>query len=99
MSANYLKLNADKTELLLIGNPKRVAKVRDFELSIGDSIVRPSASARNLGVIFDDTLSFKQSCLKSASAAAFHIRSLSRIRDHLSRDLTSRLCMSLVLSP
>ncbi len=98
MSANYLKLNSDKTELLLIGNPKRVAKVRDFELSIGDSIVRPSASARNLGVIFDDTLSFKQSCLKSASAAAFHIRSLSRIRDHLSRDLTSRLCMSLVLS-
>ena len=54
-----LKLNADKTKLLLIGNPKRVAKVHNFELAIGDSVVRPSASARNLGVIFDDTLSFK----------------------------------------
>ena len=98
MSDNFLKLNSDKTELILIGNPKRVAKVGHFELTIGDSVVRPSASARNLGVMFDDTLSFKQFCLKSASAATFHIRSLSMIRDHLSRDLTSRLCSSLVLS-
>ncbi len=98
MSDNYLKLNADKTELILIGNPKRVAKVQHFELTLGDSVVRPSSSARNLGVIFDDTLSFKQFCLKSASAATFHIRPLSKIRDHLSRDLTSRLCTSFVLS-
>jgi len=98
MSDNYLKLNADKTELILIGNPKRVAKVQHFELTVGDSAVRPSAFARNLGVIFDDTLSFKQFCLKSASAATFHIRSLSKIRDHLSRDLTSRLCSFFVLS-
>jgi len=36
--------------------------------------------------------------LKSASAATFHIRSLSKIRDHLLRDLTSRQCTSSVLS-
>ncbi len=98
MSDNFLKLNADKTELLLIGNPKRVSKVQSFQLAVGDAVVRPSASARNLGVIFDDTLSFKQFCLKSASAATFHIRSLSRIRSHLSHDLTRRLCTSFVLS-
>ena len=73
MSDNFLKLNADKTELILIGNPKRVAKVEHFELTVGDSVVRPSCSARNLGVILDDTLSFKQFCLKSASAATFHV--------------------------
>jgi len=27
MADNFLKLNDDKTELLLIGNPKRVAKI------------------------------------------------------------------------
>jgi len=48
MSDNFLKLNADKTELILIGNPKRVAKVQHFELTVGDSAVRPSTSARNL---------------------------------------------------
>jgi len=43
---------------ILIGNPKGVAKVQYFELTIGDSVVRPSVCARNIGVIFDDTLSF-----------------------------------------
>jgi len=61
-------------------------------------VVRHSASARNIGVTFDDTLPFKQFSLNSASAATLHIRSLSKFRDHLSRDLTSRLCTSFVLS-
>jgi len=73
MSANFLKLNAHTTELILIGNSKRVAKIQHFELKIDDPVVRPSASSRILGVIFEDTLSVKQFCLKSASAAAFHI--------------------------
>jgi len=96
MPAHFLKLNADKTKLILIGILKRVDKFQHLELNLGVSVVRPSASARNLGVIFADTLSFKQFCLKSASAATFHIRSLSKIRDHLFRDLTSRLCTSFV---
>jgi len=70
-----------------IGNPKREAKVRYFELTLGD-----------LGVIFHNSLSFKQFCLKVASVATFHIRSLSKIRDNLSRDLISRLCTSFILS-
>jgi len=86
MSVNALKLNADKTELILIGNPKRVVKVQPFEFTLGDSVVEPSTTPKNLGVTFDDTLSFKQFCLKSASATALHMRSLSKIRDHLSRD-------------
>ena len=75
-----------------------MSKVQNLQLAVGEHVVLPSASARNLGVIFDDTLSFKQFCLKSASAATFHIRSLSRIRSHLSHDLTRRLCTSFVLS-
>jgi len=97
MSANVLKLNSDEAEFILIGSPKRVAKVQHFELTVGDSVVRPHASARILGVMFDDTLSFKQFCLKSAAVATFHIRSHSKFRDHLSRDLTSRQCTPLFL--
>jgi len=43
-----------------------------------DTVVRPWASARNHGVIFDNALSFKLFCHKSASAAEFHVRSLSK---------------------
>jgi len=55
MSDNFLKLNADKTELILIGNPKRVAKVQHFELTVGDFVFRSLASVRNFGVILNDS--------------------------------------------
>jgi len=62
-------------------------------------LLGPADSARNVDIIFGDTLSFEEFCRKkSASVAALHIRFLSKIRDHLSCDFTSRLCMSLVLS-
>jgi len=51
------------------------------------------------GVIFDDTLSFKQFCLKSASAASFFLYpSLSMVHDHPLHDFRSHLGMSLTLS-
>ena len=98
MAANFLKLNDDKTELLLIGNPKRVSKIHNFQLLIGDNIVKPSECARNLGVYFYSTLSFTTFINKTAASAMYHIRSLAAIRDHLPRELTSRLCNSLVIS-
>jgi len=36
MSINFLKLNSEKTELLLIGNPTRLAKITSFELILDD---------------------------------------------------------------
>jgi len=74
MAANFLKFINDKTELLLKDNPKRLTKIRDFELSIGDVRVQLSASVRNLRIYFDNTLSFKSLVPKIAASATFHIR-------------------------
>jgi len=76
MVANFLKLNDDKTKLVLIGHPKRLAKIHDFELSVGSNKVKPSPCARNLDVYFDSSLSFKPFIQKTAATATFHIRSL-----------------------
>jgi len=35
MFSNFRKLNDDKTELVLIGHPNRLAKIHDIELSVG----------------------------------------------------------------
>jgi hypothetical protein len=98
MADNFLKLNDDQTELLLIGNPKRVVKIQNFQVLVGDNAVKPSACARNLGVYFDSTLSFKSFINRTAASAMHHIRTLAAIRDHLPRELASRLCTSLVIS-
>jgi hypothetical protein len=98
MAENFLQLNDEKTELLLIGNPKRLAKVHDFQLSIGNIIIKPTENARNLGVYFDSSLSFRTFIQKTAATATHHVRSLVAIRDHLPKDLIHRLCSSLVIN-
>ena len=51
MTANLLTLNSSKTEFLLIGLSKQLAKINNFSLTT-------THSARNLGFIFDEHLTF-----------------------------------------
>jgi len=58
MSANLLSLNQSETEFLLIGLPAQLSKVSDPSLLIPSNVtITPAKSARNLGVIFDSTIS------------------------------------------
>ena len=51
--------NPSKTEFLLIGLPTQLAKIENPSLSMtSNTSIKPVASARNLGVIFDSNLSF-----------------------------------------
>jgi len=51
MTANLLTLNSSKTEFLLIGLKQRLSKIQDCSLTTTNS-------ARNLGFIFDEHLTF-----------------------------------------
>eukprot|EP00745_Piridium_sociabile_P025209 TRINITY_DN39921_c0_g1_i13.p1 TRINITY_DN39921_c0_g1~~TRINITY_DN39921_c0_g1_i13.p1 ORF type:complete len:259 (-),score=29.46 TRINITY_DN39921_c0_g1_i13:146-922(-) len=53
---------------------------------------------RNLGVMFDSTLSFKQQVSNVCKAAYIQLRNISLIRHYLSVDATKTLVCSLVLS-
>ncbi|KAK3543978.1 hypothetical protein QTP70_032738 [Hemibagrus guttatus] len=56
MTAPQLKLNPSKTELLIIpGDP---SPAQDLAISLSNSMISPTASARNLGVTMDNQLSF-----------------------------------------
>ena len=57
MVVNKLKLNADKTELLLIASPYWRARVEWPMFHVGTTQVVSSPSARNLGVKFDSYMS------------------------------------------
>jgi len=39
MADYFLKLKDEKSELLLIGNQKRVAKMQNFQVLVGDNAV------------------------------------------------------------
>ena len=62
MTANKLKLNNDKSEFLFLHSRFRHS-LPPPTISVGMENIRPSQQARNLGVIFDDTMSLSpRSC-------------------------------------
>ncbi len=97
-SANFLKCNGSKTEVLLIGTNSSLSRSCSFSLSINGSSVSPSRQARNLGVIFYSTLSFEAHINSTAWSCYFHLRNIARLRSSLTQHSTAILVHSLVTS-
>ncbi len=66
MTSNFLLLNSEKTEVLIIGpkNPTR-NNLEHYLTLDGCSVNSSSLSVRNLGVLFDSNLSFESHVLAS----------------------------------
>ncbi|KAK7113027.1 hypothetical protein V1264_012392 [Littorina saxatilis] len=99
MTCNKLKLNDDKTEVLLI-HPKNkpLPPSVPSSISVGNSDIKLSSSARNLGVTFTDTLSMDKHITNICRSAYTEIRKISSIRHLLSFDATKTLVCSIILS-
>ncbi len=69
MKEHHLQLNLAKTELFVF--PATPTLQHDFTIQLGSSTITPSASVRNLGVIFDDQLTFKEHIAKTARSCIF----------------------------
>ena len=69
MSANRLKLNTDKTELVWTGSKHNLASAgcSDLSLTLGSDVIRPSDHVRLLGVTLAEDLSLDRHVSMSAS--------------------------------
>ena len=97
MSINRLKLNKDKTELLYLFskyNPQQSVS----PLCCGTDIIKPSPHARNVGAIFDTTMSMLPHVNNVCKSAFYHLRTISRIRKYLSTQTTEILIHAFVTS-
>ena len=96
---HMLMLNASKTEVLLISSKHQLQTLRETtEFHIGDEVIHPATYARNIGVIFDSTLSMVPHVSKLASSLNFHLRNISRIRPFLTRNSAETLIHALISS-
>ena len=99
MSSNYLTLNPSKTEFLLIGLPQQTSKIVNPSLSQPKTKpIMLSLSAKNLGFIFDPTLSFSNQISSLSSACHYHIRDLRRFRHTLDFTTATTIATALVHS-
>jgi len=87
MAENYLKLNDEKTEFLLI-NSEFQQPVDLDNITIGNDIITKSKAARNIGVIFDSGMTFEQHVNFNTSQIFYQIRNLRMIRKYLTDSLT-----------
>ena len=92
MTQNLLKLNDDKTELLLLmrRNLRNVSPVSHIDLNMVP--VHPSTTIRNLGAMFDHHMDMKSFVNMKCKATMHSLRNISCVR----RSLKTEACKTLV---
>ncbi|KAK9536017.1 hypothetical protein VZT92_005839 [Zoarces viviparus] len=98
MQANFLKLNTDKSEVLIIG-PKSLNKSHhNFSLCIDGITVPASSHVRNLGIIFDQTLSYERHINHIRKTAFFLLKNSACLRPSLSSAAAETLIHAFITS-
>ena len=99
MTVNKLKLNEDKTEMILISTPKSNLTLPS-SVDLNGRSITISSSVRNLGVTFDQSLSFRQHVANVYRQCYLENRRISSVRHRhlLTDDATKTPLCAFVLS-
>ena len=99
MKSRKLKLNSGKTEIMLIGSPRKIRLMSNFkEMTVGNSVVTLADQVRSLGVILDQTLTLKKQLNNTKSKVIFNLINISRISKYINQDSRMKLVNGLVFS-
>ncbi|KAI2660988.1 RNA-directed DNA polymerase from mobile element jockey [Labeo rohita] len=84
MTNNFLLLNSDKTEILLIGPKNNTQNLLTYNLQLdGCTVTVTSTTVKSLGVILDSNLSFENHISHVTKTAFFHLRNIAKLRNML----------------
>ena len=97
MIKNKLKINDDKTEVLIISSPHAKFST-DIQLSIGEAEISPSSSCKSLGVMLDKHMDMEKQIKYVCRSTMYHIRNISAIRQLIPESAAAQLVHSLVTS-
>ena len=96
MLTNKLKLNDDKTEIILC-NPKKY-NVDVDHISIGDEVIEFSDNAKNLGVYLSNNLSMDFHITNLCKSVYFEIKRLRQMSNFIDESSLKTLASSFILS-
>ena len=99
MKLNLLKLNDDKTEMLVITSRPSTSQSLNISVKVGDQYINPSDEPpKNLGVIFDSTCSLKDHVANVCRSINFNLYSIGKIRKYLDRPTVEKLVNATITS-
>ena len=95
MILNGLKLNEERTELLLLSSRYRPSSSLEF-VRVGGEVIQPSSSVRNLGVILGPSVDMEDHIKKICKTCHFHLTNVSKIRSYLDHESTEAIIHAFV---
>ena len=99
MTNNLLKLNEDKTELIIVTSRDSISKEQNITINIGGHTISPSDTCpKNLGVVFDSTCSLKQHVSNICKSINFNLYSIGKVRRYLDQSTTEKMVNALITS-
>ena len=98
MVANKLKLNADKTDFIIISSKTASKALGHLKFTFENTTISPAKSVRNLGVVFDSRMSMDDHVAQMSKNTNFHLRNIAKIRPYIDEDTCHSVVRSLVLS-
>ena len=99
MVVNKLKLNEDKTEIILIEAQPQLNKINISRLNIGQASVPVGNSAvRNLGCWFDSNVNMITHINKACQSSFYHLSNIRQTRKHLSPRSTKLLVQAVIMA-
>ena len=96
--SNLLKLNVQKTDVVVFGNKHKLPVMKDIRITVGGSTLSPSSHVRNLGVIFDLTMTMTNHISTICRTTFMHLHNISRIRRYLTPEATKSLVPAFIMS-
>ena len=95
---NKLKINDSKTEFIIFRSPLLKQNLSGLSVSVGDMQVSPYSKVNDLGVDFDQYLTFHDHISGICKYTHFHLRGIGIIRNLLTFDATAQLIHALITS-
>ena len=97
MTSNMLKMNRDKTELLVL-SARHLPQPPIFSVSVCSEVVTPSNYVRNIGMLLDCGMSMEQHITEVCKSGFYHLRNIRRIRKYLSKSAATTLVHAFITS-
>jgi hypothetical protein len=98
MLENRLKLNQAKTEFFVASSPHHYSSLHHLTLNLGGHDIPASPYIRNLGVIFDHSITMAKHITNLSRSINWQLRNLNRIRKHLDTETSHNIVRTLILS-
>ena len=98
MWKNLLKLNGDKTEILIVTTGRYKRHTFVDSICIDGAAIIPTDKVRNLGAIFDRSLNPEAFINATCKALWYNVRNIGRVRGSLTLDATKTLVQAYITS-